>query len=175
MNFTLADEQRAVIDGLRKYLDAEIEPAFLAHGEGFIPRGQMQAWIRALTEFGLQTAPFDEDLGGFGMDWLTHLVVFEEVAYTSLDIAIPSLINVVGAEMLRELGSETLKRRYLRDVISGEKFLSVGISEPDIGSDVAAVRTRAVRDGNDWVINGEKTWITNGEYSDVLVCTCRTV
>jgi alkylation response protein AidB-like acyl-CoA dehydrogenase len=50
----------------------------------------------------------------------------------------------------------------------------MGISEPDVGSDVAAVKTRAVRDGDDWVINGEKTWITNGEYSDIFVCTCKT-
>lgn len=174
MNFTQSEEQKMVLENLRKFLDAEIEPAFRAHGEGFIPREKMQRWTQQLSEYGLIKAPHAEEWGGFGMDWLTHLMVFEEVAYTSLDIAIPGFINCVGAELLSQLGSEELKRKYLPDLISGDKFISMGISEPDVGSDVAAVKTRAVRDGDHWVINGEKTWITNGEYSDVFVCTCKT-
>lgn len=174
MNFTRTEEQQMVIESLRKFLDAEMEPAFRAHGEGFIPREQMQKWIQALTEFGMIKAPHDEKWGGFGMDWMTHLMVFEEVAYTSLDIAIPGFINCVGAELLSQLGSDELKQKYLPDLIACNKFISIGISEPDVGSDVAAVKTRAVRDGDHWVINGEKTWITNGEYSDLFVCTCKT-
>ncbi len=174
MNFERSEEQNMVLESLRKFLDAEIEPAFLEHGEGFIPREKMQQWMQALSEYGMIKAPHAEEWGGFGMDWLTHLMVFEEVAYTSLDIAIPGFINSVGAEMLRQLGSEELKQKYLSDLIAGNKFISLGISEPDVGSDVAAVKTRAVRDGDHWVINGEKTWITNGEYSDIFVCTCKT-
>jgi alkylation response protein AidB-like acyl-CoA dehydrogenase len=174
MNFELREEQKMLLESLRKFLDTEIEPAFRAHGEGHIPREKMQRWTQQLTEYGLIKAPHPEEWGGYGMDWLTHLMVFEEVAYTSLDIAIPGFINCVGAEMLRQIGSEEMKRRYLPALISGDKFISLGISEPDVGSDVAAVKTRAVRDGDHWVINGEKTWITNGEYSDVLVCTCKT-
>ena len=174
MNFTQSEEQKMVLESLRKFLDAEIEPAFRDHGEEFIPREKMQRWMQQLSEYGMIKAPHAEQWGGFGMDWLTHLMVFEEVAYTSLDIAIPGFINCVGAELLRQLGSEELKRKYLPDLISGDKFIAMGISEPDVGSDVAAVKTRAVRDGDHWVINGEKTWITNGEYSDVFVCTCKT-
>lgn len=174
MDFNYSEEQQAIIDSLRKYLDNELEPAFRNHGEAFIPREKMQEWYKELVQYGLQSAPFDEQWGGFGMDWLTHLMVYEEVAYSSLDIAIPALINAVGAEMLRQLGSDELKQQYLADVIAAEKFIAIGISEPDVGSDVAAVKTRAVRDGDDWVINGEKTWISNGEYSDVFVCTCKT-
>ncbi|TXS93060.1 acyl-CoA dehydrogenase [Parahaliea maris] len=174
MNFSLSEEQKMVIESLRRFLDAEIEPQFRAHGDGFIPREKMQKWTQQLTEYGLIKAPHSEEWGGFGMDWLTHLMVFEEVAYTSLDIAIPGFINCVGAELICQLGSDEIKRKYLPDIISGDKFISMGISEPDVGSDVAAVNTRAVRDGDYWVINGEKTWITNGEYSDLLVCTCKT-
>ena len=174
MSFMVSEEQGMVLESLRKYLDGEIEPAFRAHGDGFIPREKMQAWMKGLGEFGLVTAPHEERWGGIGMDWLTHLMVFEEVVYTSLDVAIPGMINAVGAEMLRRVGSEEAKERYLADLVSGEKFIAIGISEPDVGSDVASVRTRAVRDGDDWVINGEKTWITNGAYSDVFICTCRT-
>ena len=174
MDFAYSDEQQMLIESLRKYLDAEIEPAFRQHGDGFIPRPLLQEWTAALTEFGLIKAPHSEEWGGFGMDWLTHLLVFEEVAYSSLDIAIPGFINCVGAKLIDEQGSDEIRARYLPDLLSATSFVAVGISEPDVGSDVAAVKTRAVRDGDDWVINGEKMWITNGAYADVLICTCRT-
>jgi len=174
MDFNRTQEQQMALENLRKFLDAEVEPAFLEHGEGFIPRDKMQAWVQQFTDFGMIKAPHDEQWGGFGMDWLTHLMVFEEIAYTSLDLAIPGFINCVGAEMLSQLASDELKEKYLADVVNCDKFIAIGISEPDVGSDVAAVKTRAVRDGDHWVINGEKTWITNGEYSDLFICTCKT-
>jgi alkylation response protein AidB-like acyl-CoA dehydrogenase len=144
------EEQQMVLESLRKYLDAELEAAFLAHNEGFISKDTMAGWM------------------------LTHLMIFEEVAYTSLDVAIPGMINAIGAEFLRRFASIETQERYLPSLVSGRKFIAMGISEPDVGSDVASIRTRAVRDGDDWVINGEKTWITSGGYSDVLICTCRT-
>ena len=174
MNFQRSEEQQMIIENLRKFLDNEIEPAFREHGEGFIPREKMQGWVQALTEFGMTKAPFGEEWGGFGMDWLTHLMVFEEVAYTSLDIAIPGFINACGAELLRRTASEEIQQKYIPDILACNKFIAIGISEPDVGSDVAAVRTRAVLEGDHWVINGEKTWITNGEYADVFICTCLT-
>ena len=174
MNFQRSEEQQMIIENLRKFLDNEIEPAFREHGEGFIPREKMQGWVQALTEFGMTKAPFGEEWGGFGMDWLTHLMVFEEVAYTSLDIAIPGFINACGAELLRRTASEEIQQKYIPDILACNKFIAIGISEPDVGSDVAAVKTRAVLEGDHWVINGEKTWITNGEYADVFICTCLT-
>jgi len=172
--FQLSEEQSILRDNLRKFLDVELEPQIRAHGEGFIPREKMQAWLQALGEFGLGRAPLPEQWGGFGMDWLTHLIVFEEVVYSSLDVAIPGFINCVGSFVFEMLASEELKDKYLADLVSANKILCMGISEPDVGSDVAAVKTRAVRDGDEWVINGEKTWITNGEYSDLMIVTCRT-
>lgn len=172
--FELREEQVMVVDNLRKFLDRDLEPAIRAHGEGFIPRELMKQWTQELTRFGLITAPHAEQWGGFAMDWLTHILVFEEVVYSSLDVAIPGFINAVGGELIARYGTDEIKQRYLRDLVTGEKFISMGISEPGVGSDVAAVQTRAVRDGDDWVINGEKTWITNGEYSDCFVCVVRT-
>ena len=174
MSFQRSEEQQMIIESLRKFLDNEIEPAFREHGEGFVPREKMQGWVQALTEFGMTKAPFGEEWGGFGMDWLTHLMVFEEVAYTSLDIAIPGFINACGAELLRRTASEEIQQKYIPDILACNKFIAIGISEPDVGSDVAAVKTRAVLEGDHWVINGEKTWITNGEYADVFICTCLT-
>jgi len=174
MLYAPSEEQSLLLENLRKYLDAELEPLFRAHGEGFIPREKMSAWMQMLAQFGLINAPLEERFGGQGMDWLTHLMIFEEVAYTSLDVAIPGMINAIGAELLAQQASKEVQERYLPGLLWGEKFIAIGISEPDVGSDVAAVKTRAVRDGDHWVINGEKTWITSGEYSDVFICTCRT-
>lgn len=170
----MTEEQRAATEGLRKLLDNVIEPEFLAHGEGFIPREKMSGWMKQLAQFGLINAPHAEEHGGLGLDWVTHLRLFEEVAYTSMDIAIPIVINIVGADLLIQGASQHLRDKYLPGLMTGDLFISMGISEPDVGSDVAAVNTKAVRDGDHWVINGEKTWISNGEYSDVFICTCKT-
>ena len=174
MSFEMTEEQRMAVDGLRRFLDEVIEPEFREHGDGFIPRDKMQAWMQRLAEFGLINSPHDSHWGGLELDWQTHLRLFEEVVATSLDIAMPALINAVGADLLINAASEELKEKYVPGILSGELFAAVGISEPDVGSDVAAVKTRAVRDGDEWVINGEKTWITNGEYSDIFICTCKT-
>ena len=168
------EEQSMAVDGLRRFLDKEIEPEFRIHGEGKIPREKMQNWMERLSEFGLTCAPFPEKYGGLGMDWFTHILLWEEVAYSSLDIALPIIINAVGADALIMHAPDHLRDRYVPGLLAGKLFLSVGISEPNVGSDVAAVKTKAIRDGNHWVINGEKTWISNGEYSDIFMCTCKT-
>ncbi|MGB0954526.1 MAG: acyl-CoA dehydrogenase family protein [Panacagrimonas sp.] len=172
MSVLMTEEQQLAADGIRKLMRERIEPEFLAYREQAIPRQQMQNWMMQLVEFGLVTAPQGTRWGGMGSDWVTHLRLFEEVAASSLDIALPSLINVVASDLLDKLAPEHLQQRYLPGLMRGELFASVAISEPDVGSDVASVKTRARRDGDDWIINGEKTWITNGEYSDFLVCTC---
>lgn len=174
MSFQMTEEQQMAVDGLRKFLDNEIEPQYLAHGEGFIPKEKMKKWQMSLVDFGLLNAPHPEEWGGMGLDWETHLRLFEEVAVTSMDIGVPIIINAVGADLLINNASEEIKQKYVPGLLSGELFVSMGISEPDVGSDVAAVKTRALRDGDYWVINGEKTWISNGEYSDLFVCTCKT-
>ena len=174
MNFSMTEEQQMAVDGLRRFLDKVIEPEFIEHGEGFIPREKMQKWLMALADFGLINAPHKAEWGGLEMDWTTHLRLFEEVAVTSMDIAVPLVINAVAADLLELAAPRHLKEKYLPGLMRGEVFGSLGISEPDVGSDVAAVKTRAIRDGDDWVINGEKTWISNGEYSDFIICTCKT-
>lgn len=174
MEFQPGEEQRMAVESVRRFLDDKLEPEIRGHGPGFIPRQLMQRWTSELTQFGHITAPHAEQWGGLDMGWLTHLMVFEEIVYSSLDVAIPGFINAVGIELIRRNASSDLQERYLPGLVAGQLFVSIGISEPDVGSDVAAVKTRAVRDGDHWIINGEKTWITNGAYSDILICTCRT-
>lgn len=174
MTMLMTEEQRMATDGLRKVLDAEIEPKLRAHGEKSIPKEMMKGFIKTLTEYGLIRAPFPEHWGGLEMDWVTHLRLWEEVGVSAIDLALPILINVSGADMLIRNASDSVKDKYVPGILSGEIIVSMGISEPDVGSDVAAAKTRAVRDGDHWVINGEKTWISNGEHMDIFVCTCKT-
>ena len=174
MDFNLSEEQSLLKDNLRKYLDSEIEPALQAYGEKHIDKEMMQGFIKGLSEFGLVSAPMPEEWGGFGMDWPTQIMAFEEVVYTALDLGIVILTQAAGAELIRQNGSDELKEKYLRGIISGEIFVSLGVSEPSGGSDVAAIGTRARLENGEWVINGEKTWISNGTYSDLHICTCRT-
>jgi alkylation response protein AidB-like acyl-CoA dehydrogenase len=167
-------EQQMAVDGLRRFLDAELEPALKKHGEQFIPREMMAGFMRELVKYGLVSAVAGERHGGMGLSWLTHLMLFEELAYSSADVSAPVIINAVATSVLESLAPEHIQQRYLPGLISGELFASFAISEPDVGSNVAEVKTRARRDGDHYVINGEKTWISNGEYSDLLICTCRT-
>lgn len=170
----MTEEQRLATEGLRKFLNNEVEPKLAAHGEQFIPKDMMKGFIKQLTDYGLIRAPFPEKWGGLDMDWVTHLLLWEEVGASSIDLALPLLINVSGADMLIRNAPEPLKQKYVPGLLSGDLIVGMGISEPDVGSDVAAAKTRAVRDGDHWVISGEKTWISNGEHMDIFICTCKT-
>ncbi|MGO4391305.1 acyl-CoA dehydrogenase family protein [Variovorax sp. M-6] len=169
------EEQQAAVDGLKRFLAAEIEPIFSKqYRDKFVPKAQMGAIMRELARFGLISGTVDEAHGGMGLDWLTMIMLFEEVATTSADLSVPVLINSFGAYMLQQLAPQHLRERYLPGLVSGELFCSIGISEPDVGSNVLEIKTRARRDGDHFILNGEKTWISNGSYSDFLICTCRT-
>jgi len=172
----LNDEQQLAVDGLRKFLDAEIEPRIrdALNTGSFIPTDEMKSLQQSLAEYGLTNAPHPEEYGGMGLDWTTHLLLFEELAYTSIDLAIPAVINCVAADLLLNSAPTAIKQKYVPGLLSGELMSCMGISEPAVGSDVSAVQTRARLDGDHYVINGEKTWITNGEYSDFMICTART-
>ena len=169
------EEQQAAVDGLKRYLDDKIDPIFSKkYRDKFVPREKMAEVMRGLTQFGLVSGVVSEANGGMGIDWLTMIMLFEEVAATSADLSVPVLINSFGAHALEKLAPAHLRERYLPGLIEGELFCSIGISEPDVGSNVLEIKTRARRDGDDFIINGEKTWISNGAYSDFLICTCRT-
>ena len=121
MNFNRSEEQNMVLESLRRFLDAEVEPAFQSTAMALFP-GENAGLGQAFTDYGMIKAPHEEQWGGFGMDWLTHLMVFEEIAYTSLDLATPGFINCVGAEMLSQLASPELKEKYLADVINCDRI-----------------------------------------------------
>ena len=169
------ETQQMAVDGLKRYLSAEIEPLYNGeYRDALVPKARLASVMKRLVEFGLVTGAVSEARGGIELDWPTRLMLLEEVCSTSMDLSIPVIINSSGAALLDALAPDHLVRRYMPGLLAGETFVSVAISEPDVGSNVLEIKTRARRDGNRWVINGEKTWISNGAYSDFLICTCRT-
>jgi len=174
MDFNRTAEQKLAVSELRKFLDNEIEPIMQKYRDKFIPTDVMKDIQKQLMNFGLTIAPHPEEYGGLGLDWQTHLMLFEEVVATSSDLAVPIVINTGAIDLLLKLASDQLKEKYLPGLLSGELFISTAISEPDVGSDVSSIKTRAKRVGNKFVINGEKTWISNGEYADLMIVTCLT-
>jgi len=163
------------VDGLRRFLADQVEPVFSKeYRDQFVPKERMGEIMARLAEFGLVSGMVSEAHGGLGIDWLTSTMLFEEVAAASVDLSVPVLINSFGAQILDLIAPAHLRERYLPGLVAGTSFVSMGISEPGVGSNVMEIKTRARSDGDDYVISGEKTWISNGAYSDFLICVCRT-
>jgi butyryl-CoA dehydrogenase/acyl-CoA dehydrogenase len=115
-----------------------------------------------------------EEYGGVGADALATCIVIEEVARVCASSSLIPAVNKLGSLPLMLAGNEEVKKRYLTPLAAGKTTFSYGLSEREAGSDTASMRTRAVRDGDDWVLNGQKSWITNAgvsEYYTVLAVT----
>src|ERR1051325_5283819 len=117
-----------------------------------------------------------EAYGGQGGDYFCNLVLAEELSRShSGGLAMGLAVHTdMATPPILQFGTEEQKQRYLVPAIRGEKITCLGIPEPDAGSDVAGIRTRAVRDGDEWVINGSKTYITNGHRADFIVLVTKT-
>jgi citronellyl-CoA dehydrogenase len=172
MRFTPEHEQlRAVV---RQFVEREIDP----HADEWETAGTFPAHqlFGRLGELGLLGLEYDPAYGGGGADHTFTLVLGEELGRA--DVAGVPMGIAVQASMatpaLARYGSEDLKQRYLAPAIRGEQVCSVAVTEPDAGSDVAGIRTRAVRDGDQWVVNGRKQFITNGTQADWLCLLVRT-
>ncbi|MCE7080528.1 acyl-CoA dehydrogenase family protein [Streptomyces sp. ST2-7A] len=133
--------------------------------------------VREMAEMGLFGLPFPEEYGGMGGDYLALCVVLEELARVDSSIAITLEAAVsLGAMPIFRFGTEEQKRRWLPRLCSGEALGAFGLTEPDCGSDASGTRTTAVRDGDHWVINGTKSFITNSgtDITDLVTVTAVT-
>ncbi len=172
MKFTEEHEQlRSVV---RRVVEEELNPHVDAwESAGCFPAHEVFARLGSLGLLGLE---YDPDFGGGGVDHSFTVVLGEELG--RMDCAgIPMAIAVqtnMATPALARYGTADLKRRYLAPALAGEQVCAVAVSEPDAGSDVAGLRTRAVRDGDDWVITGRKLWITNGAQADWVCLLART-
>jgi alkylation response protein AidB-like acyl-CoA dehydrogenase len=160
--YRLPEEHAAVREAVRAVCDAKVAPnAAEADETGEFPKASYEA-LRA-SDFHAPHIPVE--YGGAGADALATAIVIEEVARACAASSLIPAVNKLGTMPLLLAGSEELKRQFLPPVASGEAMFSYCLSEPEAGSDAAAMTTRAVRDGDSWVLNGVKRWITNAGVS----------
>ena len=172
MDFTLSEEQQMIVESLGKYARNELDPTVKEYRDQLIPKEKMLDIQRGLLDFGVGVGVVSEELGGMGLDALTMGLLQFEVAKVSPDIAITSLIQMTVGKLL-PLVPEHLRERYVGPVLSAEKLGSVAMSEPGAGSQITAVGCRARLEGDEYVINGEKMWISSGGYSDFIFLLAR--
>jgi alkylation response protein AidB-like acyl-CoA dehydrogenase len=165
------EEHHIFRESVRRFVDREIVP-FHAQWEqdGIVPR---ELWLKAGAE-GLLCCTVPEQYGGMGLDYLFDVVVFEELWRSGASGPGFLIHTDLVATYLLSFGTEDQKREWLPKMVSGETIGSLGMTEPHAGSDLKAIRTRAVRDGSDFVINGQKVFISNGQLCDFVVLATKT-
>ena len=169
--YTLSEEHQAIREAVRAVAEAKIAPfAAAVDEEARFPEEAAKALLAA--DFHAPHVP--EEYGGAGADALATVLVIEEVARVCVSSSLIPAVNKLGSLPVQISGSEELKKEYLTKLAAGEGGFSYCLSEPDAGSDAISMKTKAVRDGEEWVLNGVKRWITNAgesEYYTVMAVT----
>lgn len=164
------EEMRKVI---RRFVETEVAP----NVEEWEEKGEFPVSIvKRMGELGFLGLRYPEEVGGQGGDYFMGMVLAEEIARCGCG-GFPMAIAVqtdMATPPIYQFGTKDQHERFLKPAIRGEKIAALGITEPDHGSDVASIRTRAVKDGDEWVINGSKMFITNGPRADFITLVVRT-
>jgi len=171
MDFALSDVQKQVRDEVRRFADNEIRPVATEYDQREeFPHEVMDKAV----EMGLVGSSIPVEYGGAGYDYLTNIILVEELFAADPGIGLCISSAAFGADALEAFGSEEQKEQFLRPIAEGEAIMGSAISEPDVGSDVSSVSTSARKEGDEWVIDGNKMWITNGSVGDFFVVLCQT-
>ncbi len=164
------EDHEAFRDTVRKVLAEHMVPYLDQHeAEGIVPR---EAW-KALGEAGMLCPTVSEENGGLGLDFGFNCVLAEELAYIGTSGGF-TLQNDITVNYFERLGSDEQRAKYLPGMISGDIITAIAMTEPGTGSDLQGIRTTAAEDGNHLVINGSKTYITNGQNADVVIVVAKT-
>ncbi len=172
MDFSLSEEQTLLRNTIREYAEKELAPHIAAFEERReTPRDLV---LRMWADLGLGGMTAPEEYGGIDLDPVSYVLVVEELArvWPSISILV-SVHNSVGVHLIARHGTEDQKQRYLPR-LAQEWIAAFSLSEPGAGSDVAAIRATAVRDGDSYVLDGEKNWVTNGAGANVYVIYAKT-
>ncbi|MFB6095408.1 MAG: acyl-CoA dehydrogenase family protein, partial [Halodesulfurarchaeum sp.] len=171
MDFDLTEEQQAIRDEVRRFAENEIEPVATEYDEAEkYPHDLMDE----AAKMGLTGANIPMEYGGAGYSPLEVAIIIEELFAVDPGIGLSISSASFGADSIMEYGTDDQKERFLEPVAKGEAVMGAAISEPDTGSDVSSVSTSAEKDGDEWVIDGTKMWITNGTVGDFFVVMCET-
>ena len=165
------EDHEAFRDTVRRFIEKEIAPYHAAwEGSGVVPR---ELWLKAGAA-GMLCCTVPEQYGGAAADYLFDVVVFEEMARSGFTGPGFMIHCDLVATYVAGFGSEAQKKHWLPKMVAGEAIGSLGMTEPHAGSDLKAIRTKAVRDGDDYVISGQKVFISNGQLCDVIVLATKT-
>src|SRR4051794_33702588 len=172
VDFSFTEDQELLRDEVRRFAEERIRP-------GVAERDREHRFpldiFKEMGEMGLLGMLVPEGYGGAGMDTLSYLLALEEISRVDPAVAVTmSVTNSVCCWPIVKFGSETLKRKTLPSLATGETLGGFGLTEPGAGSDAGSLRTTARRDGDVWVLNGEKAWITNAGFAGWYVVVART-
>jgi len=172
MDFELSDEQKQLQKSVRRFAEAEIRPHVMEWDEAsHFPMGL----IPKLAEMGLMGVIFPEEYGGAGMGHVEYAIVIEELARVDPSIALSvAAHNSLCTNHIFQFGTEEQKRKYVVPLAQGKKLGCWSLTEPEAGSDAGGTRTTAVKDEGAWVLNGSKTFTTNGHHADICVAMAMT-
>lgn len=159
MHFDLTPEQEEFRRVVREFATSQVEP----RSAEMDAKAELPVdLVHAMGDLGLFGLPFPEEIGGGGADYVTYCLALEEIARVDASMAITLEAGVsLGVAPFVYYGTPEQQERWLPDLLAGRKLGAFGLTEPEAGSDAGATRTRAVRDGDGWVIDGAKTFITN--------------
>ncbi|MBT2648030.1 acyl-CoA dehydrogenase family protein [Bacillus sp. ISL-34] len=169
MDFSLTKEQQMIKEMVREFAEKEIKPIAIELDAKSMFAEDV---FKKMGKLGLLGIPFPEEYGGSGGDTISYAVAVEEVgkACGGTGLSYAAAVSL-GASPIYYFGTEEQKQKYLVPITTGETLAAFGLTEPNAGSDAGGTRTTAVLEGDEYVINGEKTWITNASYSRTVTVT----
>ncbi|MEV0347944.1 acyl-CoA dehydrogenase family protein [Nonomuraea sp. NPDC050680] len=171
MDFELSDEQRAFRETLRAFVDKEIMPVAIEWEHSGRYPTEIVDKMKAMGLFGLSVP---EEYGGLGADMVSFALVFEEIARGWMGVAGTIGSHSLACWMIARHGTEEQRSRHLPDLAAGARRTGIALTEPGAGTDLQGIQTRAVRDGDHYVVTGTKTWITNARHADPLPVLVKT-
>ncbi|GAB2921742.1 acyl-CoA dehydrogenase family protein [Nonomuraea fastidiosa] len=171
MDFELTDEQKAFRETLRAFVDKEIMPVAIEWEHSGRYPAEIIDKMKQMGLFGLSVP---EEYGGLGADMVTFALVFEEIARGWMGVAGTIGSHSLACWMIARHGTDEQKRRHLPDLATGARRTAIALTEPGAGTDLQGIQTRAVRDGDHYVVTGTKTWITNARHADPLPVLVKT-
>jgi alkylation response protein AidB-like acyl-CoA dehydrogenase len=167
----LTEDQDAIVKAVREFVEQEVYPV----AEDLEARDEFpEKIVEQMKEMGLFGLTVPEEFGGAGMDLMTYALVVAELSRGWMSLSGVLNTHFMGVYLLTKHGTDEQKRRWLPRMATGELRAALSMSEPEAGSDVQAIKCRAVRDGDDYVVTGTKMWVTNGLRAGLVVLLCKT-
>lgn len=169
--FVMTEEREALAEAVREFCNDTLAPHLEEDDENEHFRKE---FIQTMGEQGFCGVPAPEEFGGLGLGYSDYAVVLEEIAKVSASYAVSVAVTGLPQMILAKFGTEEQKSAWLPGLAAGEFLGGFALSEPESGSDAGSLKTTAVRDGSDYVLNGTKFWITHGGFADVYIVMART-